>query len=96
LSGEEIVVGGAGLAAGTLMAARYGSKLIGKAGGLGAGVGVGKALESAAGAPVYVVNMPSAGVGGIGVPGFPACLAGQRLARRPLQRAAGRSPVRRA
>lgn len=77
LSGEEIVVGGAGLAAGTLMAARYGSKLIGKAGGLGAGVGVGKALESAAGVtPVYVVNMPSAGIGGIGVPGVPGVPGG--------------------
>lgn len=77
LSGEEIVVGGAGLAAGTLMAARYGSELIGKAGGLGAGVGVGKALESAAGiTPVYVVNMPSAGIDGIGVPGVPGVPGG--------------------
>lgn len=76
LTGEDLALGGAGLAAGTLLAARYGGKAIGgllsKGGGLGAGVGVGKALESAAGVtPVYVVNMPSAGIGGIGVPGAP-------------------------
>lgn len=76
LSGEDIAVGGAGLAAGTFLTARYGGKalagLLNKGGGLGVGVGVGKALESAAGVtPVYVVNMPSAGIGGIGVPDVP-------------------------
>lgn len=71
LDGKDMMLGGAGVAAGTLGAARYGSMgikaLAGKFGGIGAGVATGKALEAAAGVtPVYVVNMPGE------TPGMPA------------------------
>lgn len=69
LDGKDMLLGGAGLAIGTLAAARYGSKgisaLAGKFGGVAAGVATGKALETAAGVtPVYVVNMPGEGLSG--------------------------------
>ena len=68
LGGNELLLGAAGLAAGGYGAYRYGPKalrgVLGKAGGLGAGVATGMALEAATGVqPVYVVNMPS-GFGG--------------------------------
>ncbi len=78
LSGEEMVLGGAGLVAGTALAARYGGKgisaLAGRFGGTAAGLATGKALEAAAGVtPVFVVNMPGGGmgdaVGGLGAGG---------------------------
>lgn len=70
LSGKELIGGGAALAAGTFIAGRYGGKALkalgGKLGMLGTGVATGKALEQAAGVmPVYVVNMPAGGVGGV-------------------------------
>ncbi len=66
LSGQDMLLGGAGLAAGTLLAARYGGKaigaLLGKGTDLATGVATGKALEAAAGVQsVYVVNMPGSG-----------------------------------
>ena len=66
LSGQDMLLGGAGLAAGTLLAARYGGKaigsLLGKGTDLATGVATGKALEEAAGVQsVYVVNMPGSG-----------------------------------
>lgn len=76
LSGENMLLGGAGLALGTLAAARYGGKAIGalskRFGGTAAGVAEGKALEAAAGVmPVFVVNMPGGGMAGndIALPG---------------------------
>ena len=73
LSGNQLIAGGAGLAA-TLYALKFlggkvGGKIMGKIGGMAGGVtdtaqGVltGKALQQAAGIqPVYVVNMPDAG-----------------------------------
>lgn len=81
LSGEQMVLGGAGLVAGTALAARYGGKgisaLAGRFGGAAAGLATGKALEAAAGVtPVFVVNMPGGGmgdaVGGIGAGGSAA------------------------
>ncbi|MFA6971634.1 MAG: phage tail tape measure protein [Gallionella sp.] len=72
LNGKDMELGAAGLAIGTLAAARYGGKAIsalaGKAGGIGAGVAAGKVLESTAGVtPVFVVNMPSGGIAGSGI-----------------------------
>lgn len=69
LSGQDMLLGGAGLAAGTLLAARYGGKaigsLLGKGTDLATGVATGKALEEAAGVQsVYVVNMPGGGITG--------------------------------
>ena len=69
LSGTDILAGGAIGAAGLFGAARYGGKalkgLVGKFGGVAAGVATGKALEEAAGVqPVFVVNMPADGIGG--------------------------------
>jgi phage tail tape-measure protein len=67
LTGEDLLLGAG--AAGLL---GYGSikgadKLLNKAGGLGKGVVVGKALEETTGVqPVYVVNMPGSGFGGKG------------------------------
>lgn len=76
LDGQDMILGGAALAAGTFGAARYGGMgvkaLFGKFGGVGAGVATGKALEAAAGVtPVYVVNMPG-GLGGGGPGGVVA------------------------
>lgn len=76
LDGQDMIVGGAGLALGTLAAARYGGKgisaLVGRLGGTAAGVAQGKVLEAAAGVtPVFVVNWP-----GSDIPGLPAAGAG--------------------
>lgn len=74
LDGGDMLLGGAGLAAGTLLAARYGGKaisgMLGKGGSLAGGVATGKALEEMAGVQsVYVVNMPDGGLsGGAGLP----------------------------
>lgn len=82
LDGKDMILGGAGLVASTLAAARYGSmgikSLAGKFGGIGAGVATGKALEAAAGVtPVYVVNMPGDLAGGTpAIPGVPASAGG--------------------
>lgn len=70
LSGTEMIAGGAGLAAGGLLAARYGgglvASLLGKGGNLAAGVATGAALEEAAGVQsVFVVNMPASGLPGV-------------------------------
>lgn len=64
LDGKDMLVGGAGLALGTLAAARYGGKavsgLMSRFGGTAAGVAQGKVLEAAAGVtPVFVVNWPA-------------------------------------
>ncbi|WP_054285116.1 phage tail tape measure protein [Gulbenkiania mobilis] len=69
LSGQDMLLGGAGLAVGTLLAARYGGKaigaLLGKGTDLATGVATGKALQEAAGVQsVYVVNMPGSGIAG--------------------------------
>lgn len=69
LDGKDMILGSAGLVAGTALAARYGGKaigaLMGKVGGTATGVATGKALEQAAGVtPVFVVNMPSGGLAG--------------------------------
>lgn len=71
LSGDDLLLGGAGLAVGTAVATRYGGKAIkglaGKFGGVGVGVATGKALEEAAGVtPVFVVNMPDRLGGAVG------------------------------
>lgn len=68
LDGKEIMGGAALGAIGLIAAGRYGGKalsgLAGKLGGLGVGVGTGKALEEAVGVtPVFVVNMPGEGFG---------------------------------
>jgi TP901 family phage tail tape measure protein len=90
LDGKDMILGGAGLAASTFAAARYGSMAIkaaaSKFGGLGAGVATGKGLESAAGVmPVYVVNMPADGLAGNtpGIPGVPSA-AGNAAKAAPL------------
>lgn len=67
LSGKEMIGGGIAATLATIVAARYGGKAIqgiaGKLSGIGQGVATGKALESMAGVtPVYVVNMPDAGI----------------------------------
>ena len=68
LTGEQIIGGGAAAVAGGLVAARIGKGVVGaiggKAAGLAGGVATGKALEQAGVMPVYVVNMPSSGIGG--------------------------------
>lgn len=71
LDGGDMLLGGAGLAAGTFLAARYGGKaigsLLGKGGDLATGVATGKALQEMAGVQsVYVVNMPGDGIAGSG------------------------------
>lgn len=72
LSGKELIGGGAGLALGTLLAARYGNKAIGglasrflKGGAsVGAGIAEGKVIEAATGVqPVFVTNWPAGGLG---------------------------------
>lgn len=71
LTGNQIILGGAGLVAGTLLTARLGntalksvaSRLMKRGGSIAAGVAEGKALEYAAGVtPVFVVNWPGSGV----------------------------------
>ncbi|MRR56965.1 MAG: phage tail tape measure protein [Deltaproteobacteria bacterium] len=71
LDGKDLILGGVGLTAGTIAAARYGNKAIGglaqkllKSGGsVAVGVAEGKALEAAAGVtPVFVTNMPAGGI----------------------------------
>ncbi|WP_028294290.1 phage tail tape measure protein [Oceanobacter kriegii] len=69
LDGNDLLLGAGGLLAAGGAAYRYGPKalrgVLGKAGGLGAGVATGMALEAATGVqPVYVVNMPSSFGGG--------------------------------
>lgn len=71
MDGSDLLLGGAGLAVGTLAAARYGGKgisaLAKRFGGTAAGVAEGKALEAAAGVtPVFVVNWPGGGMSGPG------------------------------
>ncbi len=66
LSGKEILAGGAATVAGGVAAAKLGSAVLSKVGGLASGLAVGKAVEQAGVTPVYVVNMP---VGGDLMPG---------------------------
>jgi hypothetical protein len=100
LDGKDMVLGGAGLAVGTLAAARYGGKALGalasKFGGAAAGLATGKALEAAAGVtPVFVVNMPSGGLGDLagmgagGAAGAGAGAAAKRFGWRALAGSAG-------
>lgn len=68
LDGKDMIGGGAALAVGTVLAARYGGKALSglakRFGGTAAGLAEGKALEAAAGVtPVFVVNWP-ASIGG--------------------------------
>lgn len=76
LSGKEMIGGAAAATVATYLAAVFGGKAIkgiaNKFTGIGEGVAVGKALESAAGVlPVYVVNMPGEGIA-LGLdPGMP-------------------------
>lgn len=79
LDGKDMLLGGTGLALGTLAAARYGGKgisaLMSRFGGTAAGLAQGKALEAAAGiTPVFVVNWP--GSIGADAPGLPGTAAG--------------------
>lgn len=101
LDGKDMIVGGAGLALGTLAAARYGGKGIGalmkRFGGTAAGLAEGKALEAAAGVtPVFVVNWP-AQIGGSGFPEIPgaspAATVGKTGAGAALAKAAGRASL---
>lgn len=77
LSGKEMIGGAAAATVATYLAGVFGIKaakgIANKFTGIGEGVAVGKALESAAGVlPVFVVNMPASGVSlGLdpGVPG---------------------------
>ena len=65
LTGGELLAGGAaGLLGGALLL-KGGGKLLKSVGGLGAGVATGKALEQVGVQPVYVVNMPGGGMGGL-------------------------------
>lgn len=65
-SGGQLLAGGAAGILGGALLLKGGGKLLGKLGGVGAGVAAGKALEEVAGVqPVYVVNMPG-GFGGMG------------------------------
>lgn len=74
ISGGQMMVGGAVAGAGLYAASRFLPPLLrsmaGRAGGVGAGVATGKALEAAAGVtPVYVTNwaeMNGGGTGGVG------------------------------
>ena len=70
-SGGQLLAGGAAGILGGALLLKGGGKLLGKLGGVGAGVAAGKALEEVAGVqPVYVVNMPG-GFGGMGgLPGI--------------------------
>lgn len=76
LSGGQLsagALGGAGLAYGLsrVLPGAVG-KLLGRTGGLAAGVAEGKALQAAAGiTPVYVTNWAEMGGGGSGIPGGP-------------------------
>lgn len=86
MSGTDMVIGGATVAGGALLAAKLAGMIFGKGkkGGLGTdglmdvanlgkGVAVGKALSQIGVQPVYVVNMPDGGVtgsGGIPLPGM--------------------------
>lgn len=84
LDGKDIALGGAGLALGTLAAARYGGKgisaIAGKFGSAASGVAQGKALEAVAGVtPVFVVNWPSS-MGGSGLDVAAAAAGGAGLA----------------
>jgi hypothetical protein len=87
LSGKEMLGGGAAIAIGTLLTARYGGKAIGamasrllaKGGSTAVGVAEGKALEAAAGVtPVFVTNWPAGGSlpGIVPGPGGAATVAG--------------------
>ncbi len=65
LSGEQMIAGGAGLAAAGLAAWRLGGAgvraVVGRAGGTAAGIAEGKAVEAATGVqPVFVTNFPPA------------------------------------
>lgn len=67
LSGKEMIGGAAAATVATYLAAIFGGKAIkgiaNKFTGIGEGVAIGKALESAAGVlPVFVVNMPAGGL----------------------------------
>lgn len=68
LNGKEMIGGGIAATIAALLAAKFGGGLIkgiaGKFTGIGEGVATAKALEAAAGiTPVFVVNMPSGGIG---------------------------------
>jgi len=68
LSGNQIIGGGAAAVTAAVLGAKYGGPALKKLGGrflgIAGGVATGKALEEAAGVtPVYVVNMPGAGMG---------------------------------
>lgn len=69
LDGKDMLLGGAAGLLGLFGAVRYGGKAIGalasRFGGTAAGLAEGKAVEAATGVtPVYVVNMPNAGMAG--------------------------------
>lgn len=71
LSGEQMIGGGVALAVGAVLTKRLGGKALGaltkRFGNTAAGVAEGKAIEAAAGVtPVFVVNMPAGGMGGVG------------------------------
>jgi len=100
VSGKDILMGGAGAAALGIGLAKGGGKLLQRAGGVGAGVAAGKALEEVAGVtPVYVVNMPGGGIGGgSGRPGgrfsnTPGGAAGRNRRLFNPMRNLGRAPV---
>lgn len=82
LSGGEMIGGVGALAVGGYAARRFLpgvlGKLTGSAGNLAGGIAMGKAVEAAGGAaPVFVVNMPSGGIGGGIIPAIGAgALAG--------------------
>lgn len=84
VDGKDMILGGTGLALGTLAAARYGGKAIGglagRLGGTAAGVAQGKVLEAAAGVtPVFVVNWPGS-MGGSAGDAAAAAAAGAGMA----------------
>lgn len=91
LSGEQLLVGGAAAGAGIYAARRFLPSILrglaGRAGGVGAGVATGKALEAAAGVtPVYVTNwaeMSGGGAGGVGAAaaGAAGAASGTAMAR---------------
>lgn len=68
LSGKQIIAGGLGIAAGSMLLTRYGGKfigaagqkLLGNAGSAAAGIGTGLAVQKATGVtPVFVTNWPA-------------------------------------
>jgi hypothetical protein len=66
LGGKELLLGAAGTALAGFGLLKGSGKLLQRFGGVGAGVVAGKALEEVAGVqPVYVVNMPGGGFGGL-------------------------------